>query len=122
MGDRFFDFLKFKKNLLTIKLSLIGYIEEGLHVFYSPSLDIYGYGDNEKEAITSFEESMQLYMEHVLEENTLEADLKKLGWKRHTRYKSRYTPPKYDPRKIMSKKDVDTFTIKEQQLELQPSM
>jgi hypothetical protein len=121
MGDRFFDFLKFKKNLISIKLLLIGYEEEGLNVFYSPSLDIYGYGDDSDAAIKSFEESMQLYIEHVLEENSFEQDLKKLGWEKHTRYKSRYNPPVYDPREIMSKKNVSSFVIKEHPLELQPA-
>lgn len=119
MGNRFFDFLKFNRKSLTIKLLLLGYEEEGLKVFYSPSLDLYGYGENEEDAIQSFEESIELYVEHVLEENSLEKDLKKLGWKKHNRYKSRYNPPVYDPREIMSKKDVNQFVIKEHPLELQ---
>lgn len=119
MVKRFIDALKFKKGEITLNLTLIGYIDEDYFVIYSPALNLYGYGDNEKEAFQSFEETIVLYIDCVISEETLEKDLKKLGWKKQSQFKMRYNPPVYDPREIMSKKGVNSFNVFDRQLELQ---
>lgn len=119
MAKRFIDSLKLKNDEVTINLTLIGYREDECFVVYSPALNLYGYGDTDKEAFNSFEETINLYIDCVISENTLEKDLKKLGWKKHTHFKKRFNPPKYDPREIMSERGVNTFNVIDKQLALQ---
>ncbi len=123
MAKRFIDSIKLKKGEVNISLTLIGYRdnEERLFVLYSPALNLYSYGENEEEAWTAFDETIHLYIDHVIQENTIEKDLKKLGWKQHRHFRKRYNPPIYDPREIMSKKGVDSFNVIDKQLELQAS-
>lgn len=68
-------------NHLRINIDLIDFVEDGVHFFYSPTLDITGYGDNKEEAITSFELTVEEFFHHTHEKGTLEAELKRLGWK-----------------------------------------
>lgn len=118
MAKRFVDDLKFKNGEVSLNLTLIGYKDDDNFVLYSPALDLYAYGDNENEAFQAFDETINLYLDHVINENTLEKDLKKLGWKRHNFFKKRFNPPQYDPREIMSKKGVNSFNVIDKQLAL----
>ncbi|MES2765572.1 MAG: hypothetical protein V4642_06885 [Bacteroidota bacterium] len=70
----------FPQHGLTVKLSLFTFIEENVHVVYSPALDLYGYGNDEHEARHSFEVALQEYILHTAEHKTLDKDLKKYGW------------------------------------------
>ena len=63
-----------------IKLPLIIFEEDGTVICYCPTLDLSGYGYNEKEAIESYKYVMAEYLNHTTENNTLEKDLKRLGW------------------------------------------
>jgi hypothetical protein len=119
MTKKFFDTIKMKNNQLTLNLTLIGYIDEGNFILFSPALDLYAYGENEDDAFKAFDETISLYLDHVKEENSLDEDLKKLGWKKDALFKKRYTPPKYDPRDIMSEKGVNSFQIVDKSLQLQ---
>jgi len=119
MAKRFVDSLKIKEGEVSLGLTLIGYKNEGVFVLYTPALDLYSYGDSEEEAFTAFDETVHLYMDHVIEEDTLEKDLKRLGWKKHTYFKKRFNPPKYDPREIMSSIGVNSFNVIDKQLALQ---
>lgn len=64
-----------------IRLALFSYIDEGVHVLYAPALDLFGYGDQEDQAIESFETVLKEYIDYVVNHKTLEKDLKKHGWK-----------------------------------------
>ncbi|MBO0932381.1 hypothetical protein [Fibrella aquatilis] len=63
-----------------IRLALLSYIEEDVHVVYSPALDLYGYGNDEFEARSSFAITLEEYLSYTTKENTLLADLRRLGW------------------------------------------
>ena len=69
----------FPQHGLAVKLSLFTFIEENVHVVYSPALDLYGYGNDEHEARHSFEVALQEYIRHTAEHKTLDKDLKKYG-------------------------------------------
>lgn len=117
MSKRFIDDLRFKNGQIkALSLTLIGYKSEGGFALYSPALDLYAHGENEEEAFEAFDETIFLYLDCVLSENTLEKDLKKLGWKKHTYFKHRFKPPQYDPRQIMSQKGVNSFNVIDKQL------
>lgn len=106
------DSLKLKKDVLTAHLTLIGYNEEeGSYVLYVPTLDIYAYGDNEEDAHQSMKETLELFFEHLIEENTFEKELKRLKWIKHKRIRSRYNRPTLDPVKKMNQLGVDNFNV-----------
>ncbi len=119
MAKKFVDGIKIKNGEITLNLTLIGYKDEGVFVVYAPALDMYAYGDDKDEAFLAFDESIHLYIDHVMEEDTLEKDLTRLGWKKHTYFKKRFNPPLYDPREIMSNRGVESFNVTDKQLALQ---
>ncbi len=53
---------KFPSQSVSVKLSLFTFIEENVHLLYSPAVDLYGYGNDEHEARHSFEVSLQVYV------------------------------------------------------------
>ena len=108
-----------KEREVSLGLTLIGYKSEGVFVLYTPALDLYSSADSEEEVFVAFDETVHLYIDHVIVEDTLEKDLKRLGWEKHTYFKKRFDSPKYDPREIMSSIGVNSFNLIDKQLALQ---
>lgn len=77
---------------VQVKLSLFTFIEDNLHVVYSPALDLYGYGNDEHEARHSFEVALHEYVKYASNKKSVEADLKKYGWKIDKRHKTINSP------------------------------
>ncbi len=77
----------------NIKLPLIIFEEGGTIICYCPSLDLSGYGYNEKEAIDSYKYVMAEYFDHSVEKETLEKDLKRLGWHITKNLRKNIIPP-----------------------------
>ena len=113
--------LNLKKNAISLNIALISFKEEELFVLYSPTLDLYGYGDDEGEALNSFNDTIFLYLEYCMGENTIAQDLDRLGWTRHQKFKKRFNTDKYSPKDIMLKKGVKDYGIYDvnKQLQLQ---
>lgn len=63
-----------------VELSLLSFMEEDLHVVYSPSLDMFGYGESEAEAKASFNCALEEFLRYTENKKTLENELKRLGW------------------------------------------
>jgi hypothetical protein len=78
---------------LRINIDLIEFIEEGVHFFYSPALDLTGYGNSKEEAIKSFELTVEEFFRFTHEKGTLEAELKRLGWKKHRKADQPFSAP-----------------------------
>ncbi len=75
--------------------SLIEFIEDGITIFYSPALDLSGYGKTEKEAKASFWEVMNDFFSYTSQKKTLHQVLISLGWTiKNTKNKLKFTPPK----------------------------
>ena len=72
---------EFPDHGVSVKLSLFTFIEDNVHVVYSPALDLYGYGNDEHEARHSFEIALGEYVKYTNNKKTIEKDLKKYGWK-----------------------------------------
>lgn len=120
MVKRFTDGIKIKNGKVAmLNLTLIGYEEEGQQVLYSPALDLYAYGDTKQEALEAMDETISLYVDHVNEEGTLVKDLISHGWKKSQLREKKFSPPKYDPRDIMSNLGVESFQVQDRQLALQ---
>ena len=80
--------LKFRGTLqspdgkkVEVGLSLLAYLEEELHVIFSPALDMFGYGITDKEARKSFDETLEEFLRYTANKGTLQAELLRLGWK-----------------------------------------
>lgn len=75
--------------------SLIEFIEDGITIFYSPALDLSGYGKTEKEAKNSFWEAMNEFFSYTFQKKTLYEVLTNLGWTiKNTKNQLKFTPPK----------------------------
>ena len=83
---------KFPAHGVSVKPSLFTFIDNNVHVVYSPALDLYGYGNDEYEAKDSFEVSLREYVKYTSNKKTVEQDLKKYGWKVDKRHKTLSSP------------------------------
>lgn len=83
---------EFPDHGVSVKLSLFTFIEDNVHVVYSPALDLYGYGNDEHEARHSFEVSLQEYVRFTSNKKSVVEDLKKYGWKIDKRHKTLNSP------------------------------
>lgn len=87
------NFIKVNNSNVEVSLDLIEFIEDEVHFVFSPALDLTGYGDNKKEARTSFEVTLKEFLRYTIEKNTLDKELKRLGWKKQKKSDHSYTPP-----------------------------
>lgn len=83
---------------IEVKLQ-VAFLKEGNYIIaYSPALDLSAYGNTEKKARQSFEETFLIFIEETLEKGTLLNELLKLGWELK---KEKFIPPP-----ILTKKDI----------------
>jgi hypothetical protein len=66
---------------IQISLSLVEFMEDNFYIVYSPALDLSGYAMTAEEARQSFTETLAYFLEHALDNKTLNQDLIRLGWK-----------------------------------------
>jgi hypothetical protein len=62
------------------KLSLFSFIDDGVRIIYSPALDLSGYGKTIAEAKISFELTLEEFVRYTTNKNSLQKELKRLGW------------------------------------------
>ena len=65
---------------IEVNLSVLYWIDNSIHFFYSPALDLTGYGNTEKEAWSSLEHTLSAFIAYTENNNTLFLELEKLGW------------------------------------------
>ncbi len=68
------------KSRIKVNLSLIQFEEDGTQIVYCPALDVCGYGITETEAMNSFTISLGEFFQYTTHKNTLESELKNMGW------------------------------------------
>ncbi len=61
-------------------LSLFSFVDDNVHIIYSPAFDLSGYGNTEEEAKHSFEISLEEFMRYTNNKGTFYDELKRLGW------------------------------------------
>ena len=76
--------LEFKNGHINVSLDIFSYREGNVRIMYSPALDLSGYGNTVEEAKRSFEIVLSEYLKYCVENNTLDADLAKHGWKKES--------------------------------------
>lgn len=80
------------KHAINMSLPIILFEEEDTKIMYCPALEVYGYGDNQKEAEESFEISLSEYFGYTLNKKTFFEEMKRLGWQVKSKHK-KITPP-----------------------------
>lgn len=112
------DEIKIKDGDVSLHINLIGYVDndEDIFYFYSPALDLYSTGNDEIQAKEAFEEVLFLFIDFIMQNDTYEQELKKLGWKRNRKFKKKYKPPTYDVMELMRDKGVNSFSVSGQEL------
>ncbi len=90
------DELKTFPTGVTVKLSLYVFNEEGVFIAYCPSLDLNGSGYSIQEAISSFKETVGIYLSYGLTKNTLMKDLRAHGWNVRGAKQRKIKAPNFD--------------------------
>ena len=75
------DYKSSKGNKVKFKLTVITFQEDGVFFYYTPALDLTGYGKTVDEAKESFSITLEQFLTYSTNKNTLFNELKKLGWK-----------------------------------------
>ncbi|MFA5403627.1 MAG: hypothetical protein WC358_01715 [Ignavibacteria bacterium] len=89
-----------KTKEIKLKL-LLGILKEGEYfVAYCPAFDLSGYGYSEKEAKSSFEKNVEIFLEETIEKGTLEKVLLNLGWTLRKKPSVLFEPPNIETKTI----------------------
>ena len=72
---------KSDSGTVEIGLRVFQFVEDGLNFYFSPDLDLSGYGNSVEEARKSFKESLGEFITYTIHKKTLEKELIKHGWK-----------------------------------------
>jgi hypothetical protein len=83
------------KNVVKVGLTIILWKENDVYFQYSPELDLTGYGKSTTEAHTSFEQTLEDFINYTLNKNTLFDELERLGWTTNKK-KKRLRAPEED--------------------------
>ncbi|MFP4663696.1 MAG: hypothetical protein ACLFM1_04655 [Bacteroidales bacterium] len=73
----------YKSNMSEVKIKLlIVHFKDntGVHILYSPHLDLSGYGENLSAAKESFEITLSDFIDYTIKKKTIGSVLRKLGW------------------------------------------
>ncbi len=68
------------KNTNEVILSLFSFIDDEVHIIYSPALDLSGYGKSEEDAKQSFEIALEEFIKYTNNKQTLTKELERLSW------------------------------------------
>ena len=72
---------KLHKKAVSAEVTVMLYQQGDYIMAYCPALDLSSYAKTEKEAISSFREALDIFLEYCREQGTLEQNLVACGWK-----------------------------------------
>ena len=81
-----------KNKRVDVNVLIITFVEDGIHYYYAPQLDVYGYGQTETESKESFETTLHEFFRYSINKSTLHDELVRLGWKVQKKNKSLSAP------------------------------
>ena len=88
------------KNELNLNLEVIIFKDGDYYIAYAPALDFSAYGDSEEDAKSSFDTSIKLMFDEVIQQGTLEKMLLMYGWQLVQKPIAIYSPPAYNPQAL----------------------
>ena len=75
-----------RKATVKMQLPVVAYVDDNsIHYRYCPALDLTGYGHSDREAKSSFKQTLKLYLDYTVNKQTLIDDLKACGWRLRSR-------------------------------------
>jgi predicted RNase H-like HicB family nuclease len=69
------------RKSVSTEITVMLYQQGDYVMAYCPALDLSSYGKTEREAKSSFEEALDIFLEYCEEQGTLEQNLVACGWK-----------------------------------------
>jgi len=82
-----------KNHKVQVNIPLYIFEENDTIIYYCPALDVYGYGDNDKQARESFEISLSEFFTYTLNKKTFLKEMQRLGWTTKKNKHKPMTPP-----------------------------
>ncbi len=102
-----------KGDELHVSLNLVQFNDDGVEVLYAPALEVYGYGNNFKEAQNSLDVCLKEFINYTINKGTFESELERLGWKiKGSKSKRKYTTPTFSDLLINNDRLVDIVNTK----------
>lgn len=80
----------------SFSLDIYAFKEGDAHIYYSPALDISGYGLTDNEARESLLFSIREYLDYGIKKRTLVKDLRAHGWKVRSLRQKKFKAPDLD--------------------------
>lgn len=77
---------------LKLKLKILLFEKDHIHFFYSPALDLAGYGNSQLEAKDSFFVTLNEFLKYTENKKTLYKELIRLGWTVNEKKKRVHAP------------------------------
>lgn len=77
---------------INVEAEVFTWVEDNIHYYFSPALDIVGYGINDQEAQQSFEYTLKDFIEYTHNKRTLFDELERLGWTTNKKKKRAHPP------------------------------
>ncbi len=95
------------KDRFRFDLDVVVY-EKGKHfISYCPALDLSSFGISKEDALASFDEAFDLFMDDILAKGTLDTVLASLGWLVLNKPKKTYQPPHLNLQEVFKLHPVD---------------
>lgn len=84
------------KHKISVDLEIITWNEGETNFYYSPALDMTGYGNTEAEASQSFNFQLKEFVTYTLNKGTVYDELERLGWTVDKKKRSLVAPGQND--------------------------
>jgi len=86
------NYLKFNNGELEVCLDIVLFENDNKKIVYSPALDIMSYGDDDASAMNSFDVVFKETMFYMIKHNTLDSELRLLGWTKKKQMNDFFAP------------------------------
>lgn len=97
-------------NSITVQIPVFLFVEDGVHVAYTPVLELSSYGKSIQDAKEAFQEALNIFFEDTTEKGTLEKVLLQLGWRLQQRPKPNYKEPPFSKATLRKKNPVRSYS------------
>jgi hypothetical protein len=110
----FQETLKVTKGRVEASVKIYLGKQAGIWLYYCPSLEVSGYGRTKKQALESYNDSMEQFSEDIAEAklSEKEKELRRLGWIRNKFFKKKYGNVSVDEEGVLQNFDAD-FAVKQ---------
>lgn len=81
-----------KGERISVNTPIVIFEQNNCKIIFSPTLEIYGYGNNEKEAKQSFKNNVEEFINYTINKGTFTSELKRMGWEYKKRRKQYIVP------------------------------